>query len=146
MIAVRIRRLANGEGLPLPSYETSGAAGMDLRAAEAIVLKPGARCLMPTGLAMALPENYEAQVRPRSGLAVKHGVTVLNAPGTIDSDYRGEIKVPLINHGDMDFIIARGDRVAQMVIAPVVQVKWNEIETLDETHRGVGGFGSSGAR
>ena len=124
MTAVRIRRLAHGEDLPLPAYETDGAAGMDLRAAEALVLKPGARCLMPTGLAIALPQGFEAQVRPRSGLAVKHGVTVLNAPGTIDCDYRGEIKVPLINHGDADFIIARGDRIAQMVIAPVTRATW----------------------
>ena len=105
---------------------------MDLRAAEALVLKPGARCLVPTGLAIALPQGFEAQVRPRSGLAVKHGVTVLNAPGTIDCDYRGEIKVPLINHGDADFIIARGDRIAQMVIAPVTRATWRTVATLDE--------------
>ena len=108
---------------------------MDLRAAEALVLKPGARCLMPTGLAIALPQGFEAQVRPRSGLAVKHGVTVLNAPGTIDCDYRGEIKVPLINHGDADFIIARGDRIAQMVIAPVTRATWEHVATLDDTAR-----------
>src|SRR3990172_4008345 len=123
-------RLANGESLPLPAYETPGAAGMDLRAAEDMVLKPGARFLMPTGFAIALPDHHEAQVRPRSGLAVKHGVTVLNAPGTIDSDYRGEIKVPLINHGDTDFTITRGDRIAQMVIAPVVQAVWTETANL----------------
>jgi len=146
MIAVSIQRLASGEGLPLPSYETAGAAGMDLRAAEAAVLKPGARCLMPTGFAIALPAGYEAQVRPRSGLAVKHGVTVLNAPGTIDSDYRGEIKVPLINHGDTDFIIARGDRIAQMVIAAVARAIWTETANLEATARGVSGFGSSGTR
>jgi dUTP pyrophosphatase len=146
MTAVRIRRLPNGEGLPLPAYETAGAAGMDLRAAEALTLKPGARCLVPTGLAIALPQGFEAQVRPRSGLAVKHGITVLNAPGTIDSDYRGEVKVPLINHGQEDFVIARGDRIAQMVVAPVTQIGWSEVEDLDETQRGAGGFGSSGRR
>ncbi len=146
MIAVGIKRLANGEGLPLPAYETAGAAGMDLRAAEAMTLKPGARCLMPTGLAIALPQGFEAQVRPRSGLAVKHGVTVLNAPGTIDCDYRGEVKVPLINHGQDDFVILRGDRIAQMVIAPVTRARWDEVEALDETKRGAGGFGSSGHR
>jgi dUTP pyrophosphatase len=146
MIEISIRRLAHGEGLPLPAYETSGAAGMDLRAAEAVTLKAGARCLMPTGLSIALPEGYEAQVRPRSGLAVKHGVTVLNAPGTIDSDYRGEIKVPLINHGEEDFIIARGDRIAQMIISPVMRIGWKEVENLGETARGTGGFGSSGSR
>lgn len=146
MTKVGIQRLANGEGLPLPAYETAGAAGMDLRAAEPMTLKPGTRCLMPTGIAIALPQGFEAQVRPRSGLAVKHGITVLNAPGTIDSDYRGEVKVPLINHGQEDFIIARGDRIAQMVIAPVTRVSWTELETLDETARGAGGFGSSGRR
>ena len=130
----------------LPAYETAGAAGMDLRAAEAATLKPGARCLMPTGIAIALPSGFEAQVRPRSGLAVKHGVTVLNAPGTVDCDYRGEIKVPLINHGDADFVIARGDRIAQMVIAQVTQIDWQEVTALDDTSRGAGGFGSSGTR
>ena len=146
MIRVAIMRLPNGEGLPLPTYETAGAAGMDLRAAESATLAPGARCLMPTGLAIALPESFEAQVRPRSGLAVKHGVTVLNAPGTIDCDYRGEVKVPLINLGQEDFIIQRGDRIAQMVIAPVTRIHWTETESLDETARGAGGFGSSGRR
>lgn len=146
MTKVGIQRLANGEGLPLPAYETAGAAGMDLRAAEAITLKPGTRCLMPTGFAIALPEGFEAQVRPRSGLAVKHGVTVLNSPGTIDCDYRGEVKVPLINHGEEDFVIARGDRIAQVVVAPVTRIGWAELETLDETARGAGGFGSSGRR
>ncbi len=144
MIEVRILRLAHGEGLELPTYATAGAAGLDLRAAETATLKPGARVLMPTGIAIALPQHTEAQVRPRSGLAVKHGVTVLNAPGTIDCDYRGEIKVPLINHGSEDFVIARGDRIAQMVIAEVVQAKLLEVATLDETRRGAGGFGSSG--
>lgn len=146
MTKVGIQRLANGEGLPLPAYETAGAAGMDLRAAEGITLKPGTRCLMPTGIAIALPHGFEAQVRPRSGLAVKYGITVLNSPGTIDCDYRGEVKVPLINHGQEDFVIARGDRIAQMVIAPVTRVSWSELETLDETARGAGGFGSSGTR
>lgn len=137
-------RLANGGEMPLPSYETAGAAGMDLRAAETAVLSPGRRLLMPTGFAVALPEGFEAQVRPRSGLAVKHGVTVLNAPGTIDSDYRGEIKVPLINHGEADFSITKGDRIAQLVIAPVTRANWIECESLDATARGGGGFGSSG--
>ena len=146
MISVSIRRLPHGSDLPLPAYETSGAAGMDLRATEDAVLSPGARCLMPTGIAIALPEGYEAQVRPRSGLAVKHGVTVLNAPGTVDCDYRGEVKVPLINHGQSDFKIARGDRIAQIVIAAVTRIEWNETEQLDSTARGAGGFGSSGAR
>ena len=146
MIRVEIKRLANNEDLPLPAYETAGAAGMDLRAAESLTLKPGARHLVPTGLSIALPEGFEAQVRPRSGLAVKHGVTVLNSPGTIDCDYRGEVKVPLINHGQEDFVIARGDRIAQMVIAPVTRISWAEVDTLDETARGSGGFGSSGHR
>jgi dUTP pyrophosphatase len=146
MITVAIKRLPHAEGLPLPAYETAGAAGMDLRAADAVTLKPGARALVPTGLSIALPEGYEAQVRPRSGLAVKHGVTVLNAPGTIDCDYRGEVKVPLINHGTEDFVITRGDRIAQMVIAPVTRIDWMEAETLDDTARGTGGFGSSGRR
>lgn len=146
MIAVKVMRLAGAEDLPLPAYETAGAAGLDLRATTDAVLKPGARALVSTGLAIALPQNYEAQVRPRSGLAVKHGITVLNAPGTIDSDYRGEIKVPLINLGTEDFVIRRGDRIAQMVVAPVVQLVWNETVSLEETARGAGGFGSSGTR
>lgn len=146
MTRVEIKRLPNAADLPLPAYETAGAAGMDLRAAEAATLKPGTRHLMPTGLSIALPPGFEAQVRPRSGLAVKHGVTVLNAPGTIDSDYRGEVKVPLINHGSDDFIIARGDRIAQMVIAPVTRISWSEVDALDDTARGTGGFGSSGRR
>lgn len=146
MTSVAVKRLPNNDDLPLPTYETAGAAGMDLRAAESVTLEPGARHLVSTGLSIALPEGFEAQVRPRSGLAVKHGVTVLNAPGTIDCDYRGEIKVPLINHGQDTFIIARGDRIAQMVIAPVTRINWAEVETLDETARGAGGFGSSGRR
>ena len=146
MTTVEIKRLPNNEDLPLPAYETAGAAGMDLRAAEAVTLKPGARHLVPTGLSIALPQGFEAQVRPRSGLAVKYGITVLNAPGTIDCDYRGEVKVPLINHGQDDFVIARGDRIAQMVIAPVTRIGWAEVDALDETARGTGGFGSSGHR
>jgi dUTP pyrophosphatase len=144
VIEVSIMRLANGKDLPLPSYETAGAAGMDLRSTEAITLKPGARCLVPTGVAIALPEGFEAQIRPRSGLALKHGVTVLNSPGTIDCDYRGEIKVPLINHGQEDFVITQGDRIAQMVIAPVARINWIEVKSLESTVRGAGGFGSSG--
>jgi dUTP pyrophosphatase len=146
MTALRIMRLGNGENLPLPAYESPGAAGMDLRAAEDAVLKPGARFLMPTGFAIALPDTHEVQVRPRSGLAVRYGVTVLNAPGTIDSDYRGEIKVPLINHGLEDFIIRRGDRIAQMVVAAVARATLQEVAVLDDTARGSSGFGSSGIR
>jgi dUTP pyrophosphatase len=141
---VEITQLENGKDLPLPSYASAGAAGLDLRAAEALTLKPNARALVATGIAIALPDHYEAQVRPRSGLAVKFGVTVLNSPGTIDCDYRGEIKVPLINHGTEDFAIARGDRIAQMVIAPVIQVQLTEVAQLSATQRGTGGFGSSG--
>ncbi len=145
---IAVRRLPHAEGLPLPAYETPGAAGMDLRAAlapgETLTLQPGARDRVPTGLCMAVPEGFEAQVRPRSGLAAKAGVTCLNTPGTIDSDYRGEVQVILINHGGEDFVIRRGDRIAQMVIAPVVQGAWREVESLDETARGAGGFGSTG--
>ena len=145
---IPIRRLPHAEGLPLPAYETGGAAGMDLRAAVAddapMVLKPGARDMVPTGLAFAVPPGFEAQVRPRSGLAAKAGITCLNTPGTIDSDYRGEVKVILINLGPEDFTIRRGDRIAQLVIAPVVQARWAEVDDLDETSRGAGGFGSTG--
>jgi dUTP pyrophosphatase len=148
--SVPIVRLPHAEGLPLPGYETSGSAGMDLRAAvpegEPMVLRPGGRDMVPTGLAFALPHGFEAQVRPRSGLAAKAGVTCLNTPGTIDSDYRGEVKVILINLGADDFVIRRGDRIAQVVIAPVVQAVWSEVDSLDETARGVGGFGSTGGR
>lgn len=144
MTEVKILVLPHGKGLELPSYATEGSAGLDLRAAEGAVLQPGAHLLLPTGIAVALPPNFEGQVRPRSGLAVKHGVTVLNAPGTIDADYRGEIKVPLINHSHQNFVVHRGDRIAQLVIAPVVQVKLTEVSALDETKRGEGGFGSSG--
>lgn len=139
-----VLRLPHGADLPLPAYATEGSAGLDLRAAASLTLKPGLRALVPTGLAIALPAGFEAQVRPRSGLAVKHGVTVLNAPGTIDADYRGEIQVPLINHGQTDFVIARGDRIAQMVIARVEQVDLVEVTALDGTARGGNGFGSSG--
>ena len=141
---VQITRLASANDLPLPSYATAGAAGLDLRSAETLTLKPNARALVATGITIALPDNYEAQVRPRSGLAVNHGVTVLNSPGTIDCDYRGEIKVPLINHGTEDFVVMRGDRIAQMVIAPVIQVELLEVAVTDETPRGADGFGSSG--
>jgi dUTP pyrophosphatase len=143
-VKLQILRLPHGADLPLPAYATSGSAGMDLRSAENLTLKPGNRALVATGIAIALPPNFEAQVRPRSGLAVKHGITVLNAPGTIDADYRGEIKVPLINLGTEDFVIARGDRIAQMVVAPVVTAELVEVDDLDDTARGDGGFGSSG--
>ncbi len=144
MISIQIIRLENGQGLDLPSYATTGSAGLDLRSADALTLKPGARALISTGIAIALPDNHEAQVRPRSGLAVKFGITVLNSPGTIDADYRGEIKVPLINLGKDDFQIAKGDRIAQMIIAPVLRVELVEVTSLDQTTRGAGGFGSSG--
>ena len=149
-IDLRVQRLPHAQGLPLPRYETSGAAGMDLIAAlgegEAMVLQPGERALVPTGLAIALPAGFEAQVRPRSGLAAKNGVTVLNSPGTIDCDYRGEVKVVLINHGREPFTIERGTRIAQMVVAPVTQAMFREVESLDETARGAGGFGSTGTK
>ena len=138
--------LENAVGLPLPKYETSLSAGMDLSAAltEAIELDAGDRALIPTGLAIALPEGYEAQVRPRSGLAVKHGITVLNSPGTIDADYRGEIKVILINHGNEAFTIERGMRIAQMVVEKHEYIEWEVVKDLDETQRGDKGFGSTG--
>jgi dUTP pyrophosphatase len=145
---VPIKRLPHAEGLPLPASETPGSAGMDLRAAvpEAapVTLRPGSRARLPTGLCIALPQGFEAQARPRSGLAAKAGVTCLNSPGTIDSDYRGELQVILINHGEHDFTIRRGDRIAQLVIAPVAQAEWLEADDLDVTHRGAGGFGSTG--
>jgi dUTP pyrophosphatase len=146
MTTIKVMRLRHALDLPLPQYETAGSAGLDLRAASDFHLAPGARCLVPTGIAIALPVDFEAQVRPRSGLAVKHGVTVLNSPGTIDSDYRGEIQVPMINLGQEDFAIRRGDRIAQMVVAPVQQVRLEDVESLDATARGEGGFGSSGRR
>lgn len=145
---IAIKRLPHHGELPLPSYQTTGSAGMDLTAAigaeETIVLKPGARRAIPTGLAIALPQTLEAQVRPRSGLALKSGITIANAPGTIDSDYRGEIQVILVNLSDTDFAVKRGDRIAQMVIAPVMQISWLAVDDLDETARGAGGFGSTG--
>jgi dUTP pyrophosphatase len=147
-IKLELKRLDHGQGLPLLAYQSALAAGLDLVAAvnETLSLQPGGRALVPTGLAMALPAGYEAQVRPRSGLAAKHGVTVLNTPGTIDADYRGEVKVILINLGDTAFEISRGDRIAQLVIAPVLQAEIEEVEILSETSRGTGGFGSTGQR
>ena len=143
---VKVMRLAHGEGLDLPSYETELAAGCDVRAAvtETLVLKPGERFMVPTGLAIALEPGWEAQMRPRSGLAAKHGITCLNSPGTIDADYRGEVKAILINHGPEDFPINRGDRIGQMVISPVFQAHLEEVSSLDDTERGAGGFGSTG--
>ena len=144
MIAIAIRRLRHGEGLPLPAYATAGAAGMDVVAAEDVELAPGQRHAVATGFALAIPEGYEVQVRPRSGLALKHGVTCLNTPGTIDHDYRGEVKVILANLGSELFPVRRGERIAQLVPAPVTRAEWREEENLDETERGVGGFGSTG--
>ena len=145
---IEIRQLPHGEGLALPAYQSAQAAGLDLLAAvpehEPVILAPGQHVLIPTGLAIALPQGLEAQVRTRSGLAVRHGVTVLNAPGTIDADYRGEIGVPLINHGSAPFTVRRGERIAQMVIAPVVQAEFVPVATLSPTARGSGGFGSTG--
>ncbi len=150
MLTVEMKQLENFAGLDMPAYETELAAGVDLRAALAedapLTLKPGERALIPTGLAMALPAGYEAQIRPRSGLAYKHGLSVVNSPGTIDADYRGELKILLINHGQEDFIVKRGERVAQMVIAPVIQVNFEVTDELTETARGVGGYGSTGVK
>ncbi|MBW3558220.1 MAG: dUTP diphosphatase [Proteobacteria bacterium] len=147
-LPVEVVRLAHARDLPLPAYATSGSAGLDLRAAlpEAapVTLAPGERALIPTGLSLAVPEGYEAQVRPRSGLAVKHGVTCLNTPGTIDSDYRGEVHALLINHGQEPFEVRRGERIAQLVIARHERAVWCELDTLSETERGTGGFGSTG--
>lgn len=143
-IPVPVKRLPHAEGLDLPAYATDGAAGMDVLAAEDVTLAPGTRHAVATGLALAIPPGYEVQVRPRSGLALKHGISVPNAPGTIDSDYRGELRVILINHGAEPFAVRRGDRVAQLVLAPVVRACWLEVEDLDETARGEGGFGSTG--
>jgi dUTP pyrophosphatase len=145
-VTVPVRRLPHGAELPLPGYETDGSAGMDLCAAvdDVLTLEPGARAMVPTGFALALPNGYEAQVRPRSGLAAKHGITCLNTPGTIDSDYRGEVKVILINLGDADFKVERGMRIAQLVVAPVTRAVWREVTLLEETGRGAGGFGSTG--
>lgn len=148
MKKVLIKKLDHAKDLPLPNYETVAAAGMDLRAAveSPIILKPGERQMIPTGLQMALPEGYEAQVRPRSGLAIRNGITMLNTPGTIDADYRGEVKVIAINHGEEEFVVNHGDRIAQMVIAPVTQFPVVEVDELDETDRGEGGFGSTGVK
>lgn len=147
---IEVVRLTHAEGLPLPAYETAHAAGMDLRAAvpedAPFDLRPGERAAVPTGLTMAIPPGFEGQVRPRSGLALRAGVTCLNTPGTIDADYRGEVKVILVNLGEADFTIRRGDRIAQLVIAPVTSAAWNEVQTLDATARGEGGFGSTGGR
>jgi dUTP pyrophosphatase len=143
-VSVALKRLPHGEGMDAPVYATSGSAGMDVRSAENVTLPPGARKAVATGFAMAIPDGFEVQVRPRSGLALKHGVTVPNTPGTIDSDYRGELKIILINHGDTDFVIERGNRIAQLILAPVVQAAWHEVEDLDATERGAGGFGSTG--
>ena len=143
-VPVPVMRLDGNDDLPLPRYASEGAAGMDVVSAEDWVIAPGERVAVATGLAVAIPEGFEIQIRPRSGLALKHGITVPNTPGTIDSDYRGELKVLLINHGSEDFAIARGDRVAQLVLAPVVQAAWSEVDELDATQRGAGGFGSTG--
>lgn len=148
MSELLIKKLQHAADLPLPAYESTAAAGMDLRAAnkEVIKLKPGERKLIPTGLQMAIPAGFEAQIRPRSGLAIREGITMLNAPGTIDADYRGEVKVIAINHGQETFTIEYGDRIAQMVIAPVTQFPVIEVTDLDSTERGEGGFGSTGVK
>jgi dUTP pyrophosphatase len=147
-VTIRVAPLSHFEGLALPAYETADAAGMDLRAAvpddQPMTLKPGERAMVPTGLTIALPAGHEAQVRPRSGLAAKFGITCLNSPGTIDADYRGEVKVILINLGQETFVVKRGERIAQMVIAPVTRAELSVVATLDETQRGAGGFGSTG--
>ncbi len=145
-VAVAVTRLPHGRDLPLPSYATEGAAGLDLLAAvaEPVTLAPGARALIPTGIAVALPAGYELQVRPRSGLALRHGIVLPNSPGTIDEDYRGEIGVIVLNAGTEAFTVTRGLRIAQAVLAPVTRLAWDEVETLDATARGAGGFGSTG--
>jgi dUTP pyrophosphatase len=148
MKRIEFRKLDHAKDLPLPGYESASAAGMDIRAAleKPLTLKPGERTLIPTGLQMKIPEGFEAQIRPRSGLAIRNGITMLNSPGTIDSDYRGEVKVIAINHGAEDFVIEHGNRIAQMVIAPVTQFPIKEVESLDLTDRGEGGFGSTGIK
>lgn len=143
-IPVQIRRLPHGDGLALPAYATGGAAGMDVLAAESLTLAPGGRHAVTTGFALAIPAGYEIQVRPRSGLALKHGISLANTPGTIDQDYRGELKIILINLGAEPFAIERGDRIAQLVLAPVTRAAWREVTELDVTSRGEGGFGSTG--
>lgn len=145
-IEIRLRRLPHGEGLPVPAYATAHAAGMDVVSAEDLVLPPGGRHAVATGFAMAIPQGFEVQVRPRSGLALKHGISLPNTPGTIDADYRGELKIILINLGEEPFTIARGDRVAQLVAAPVQVARFEEVDELDDTARGAGGFGSTGVR
>jgi dUTP pyrophosphatase len=147
-VPVAVLRLPHAEGLPLPAYATAGAAGMDLLAAvtEPVTLAPGARTLVPTGLKIALPAGYELQVRPRSGLALKHGIILPNSPGTVDEDYRGELQVIVMNAGEAAFTIERGMRIAQAVVSPVVRARWQEVDTLPETVRGEGGFGSTGTR
>lgn len=145
-IPIQVRRLPHGKGLPLPSYATDGAAGMDLLAAvtDPVTIAPGQRALIPTGLAIALPPGHELQVRPRSGLALRHGIVLPNSPGTIDEDYRGEVGVIVLNTGDSPFVVERGMRIAQAVLAPVLRASWQEAETLDSTERAAGGFGSTG--
>ena len=147
-VVLRVKRLPHGEGLPLPSYQSAHAAGLDVVAAvledAPVALAPGDRALIPTGMALEIPVGYEAQVRPRSGLAIKHGVSLLNSPGTIDADYRGELMVIVINHGNEPFLVRRGDRIAQLVLAPVSHVEIAEVEELAATARGEGGFGSTG--
>lgn len=145
-ITIQVRRLPHGEGLPLPSYATSGAAGMDLLAAvtDPVTIAPGQRALIPTGLAIALPPGHELQVRPRSGLALRHGIVLPNSPGTIDEDYRGELGVIVLNTGDAPFVVERGMRIAQAVLAPVLRAVWEEAAVLDSTERDAGGFGSTG--
>ncbi|MCP4643358.1 MAG: dUTP diphosphatase [bacterium] len=147
-VAVAITRDPGCEDIPLPAYETEHAAGMDIRASvtEPLTLAPGERALVPTGLRIALPEGYEAQIRPRSGLAIKHGISLLNSPGTIDADYRGEIRIIMANLGQEPFTIDRGDRIAQMIVAPVTRVQWRVADSLDETDRGEGGFGHTGSQ
>ena len=147
-VSVSLRRLPGNDDLPCPAYETPQAAGMDLRAAVTVplTLAPGQRAAIPTGLAIALPPGYEAQVRPRSGLARKFGISMVNSPGTIDADYRGELQVLLINLGQEPFTVQRGDRIAQLVVAPVARVTWQEVESLDDTERGSGGFGHTGVQ
>ena len=145
MINIDIKMLPHGKNIPVPKYQTHGAAGMDIMAAieELLTLQTGKTTIIPTGFTIAIPENYEGQIRSRSGLAAKHGIIVLNSPGTIDSDYRGELKIILINHGQHDFIIKRGDRIAQMIIAPITKINWHKVDHLSETIRGTGGFGST---
>jgi dUTP pyrophosphatase len=147
-VEIQVTRLPHAEGLPLPSYATDGAAGMDLLAAvtEPLTIPPGGRALVPTGLCIALPQGHELQVRPRSGLALKHGITMPNTPGTVDEDYRGELQVIVLNAGAEPFTVERGMRIAQAVVAPVTRASWREVESLPDTSRGTGGFGSTGTR